>query len=270
MMTDELAEWDTLTARIYADRDFTPGGREVALALAWVLYRDDSEPGSRWKRVREILGTTSGPYPQWRIWGAIGEDLPYYAPGNWRAGGGECEGPRLRPYKPRRGPDAGRCLVSDHHPHLGDCQFTQIWFAHEDGTVTDQPGPRHITHPPERDDRVCGAHGTIEITEEDMVTGWETSHWFCRRHLERAKEVKAQLAARGEPPPPIPNRGGVLPRYFKADWAERYSCALKYPLGWRVHPPCGWEPPYHGLCRDDWPVPGKTIVPRRPRLAVVS
>jgi hypothetical protein len=31
-----------------------------------------------------------------------------------------------------------------------------------------------------------------------------------------------------------------------------------------------WEPPYYGVCRDDWPVPGKAAIPRKPRLTVVS
>jgi hypothetical protein len=240
----DLAEWGALTGRIYADRDFTPGGREVALALAWVLYRDPQPPGNRWRRAREILGITAGPPPQWRIWGAIGEDIPYYDPGSWTVGAGECEGPRVRPYRSRREPLQVQTIVHDHSgPAAG----------------------------PERHPSVCGAHATICVTEYDPVTGWETAHWFCSRHRERAREVRVQLAAAlPVPPPPIPNRGGVLPRYFEADWAARYEAALRHPAGWRTPVPYGWQPPYHGLCRDDWPVPGQTTVPRRPRLAVVS
>jgi hypothetical protein len=265
--TDPLAAWDDLTARIYNDKDFSPGGREVALVLAWVMFRDESGDG-HWKRAREILGVSPPPYPKWRLWEATAEDLPRYDPDTQFGVGGKCEGPRMRPYKPRRLADPDRCIVSRHHPHVGDCRYTQVWFAHEDDSVTDQPGPGHAVQPPDRDDRVCGAHGTIPVTEYDPVTGWESRHWFCARHKDRAREVKAQLqGALPEPPPPVPNRGGVLPRYFSENWPERYATAAKNATG---HGSRGWEPPYHGVCRDDWPVPGKTTVPKRPRLAVVS
>jgi len=239
-----LARWAALTGRIYADRDLSPGGREVALALAWVLHREPQPPGGRWRRARELLGVTAGPFPQWRLWGALGEDLPYYDPGTWRSAGGECEGPRVRPYRSRREPAHAGALIHDY-------------------SGADAGPGRHPS--------VCGAHATICVTEYDPVTGWETPHWFCLRHKDRAREVRAQLAAAlPDRPPPIPNRGGVLPRYFEADWAARYAAALQHPAGWRTPVPYGWQPPHHGLCRDDWPVPGQTTIPRRPRLAVVS
>lgn len=31
-----------------------------------------------------------------------------------------------------------------------------------------------------------------------------------------------------------------------------------------------WNPPYFGCDADDWPVPGKTVIPKRPRLALVA
>ena len=253
---------DEIQAAIWNDeRGLPPGTREVALAVAWVLHREPEHQGELWPRVRQMLGHDGW---RWRLHECIAEDAPRYDPGGWNHHAGECEGPRVRAYKPRRsGSPEARCYVSAHHPHLGECRYPQIWYAHEDGAITDQPGPGHALHPPARDNTVCGARGTLRVVEHNMVTGWETVHWFCRRHLERAREVQAQLAARGEPPEPIPNRGGLLPRYFAGDWAKVYGLHCE-----KAHQP--WALPYYGVDADEWPVPGKTLIPKRPRLAVVS
>jgi hypothetical protein len=254
---------DELQAAIWNDeRGLPPGTREVALAMAWVLHREPEHPpgGGFWKRVRELLGndgrlTRDG--HGWRLHDLIAGDAPRYEAGNWHLGSRGCEGPRLRPYKARRPAWMDRCLVSEHHPHVGDCRYPEVY-----GDISD--------YAPERDGRdgsVCGSHGTISVAERDMVTGWETDHWFCSRHKDRAREVKAQLAARGEPPEPVPNTGGLLPRYFAADWAVIY--ARHCERSWTVRM-LGWEPPYHGCDADEWPVPGKTLIPRRPRLSVVA
>lgn len=106
---------------------------------------------------------------------------------------------------------------------------------------------------------VCGATANIRVIERDMVTGWQRAHWFCRRHSDQAERVKEQVERMGEAPPPIPNRGGLLPCYFQAKAVEKvYRWADKY-----------WEPPYYGICADDWPIPGQQIIPRRPRLSLV-
>lgn len=254
---ERLRSWDDLTGRIYADRDFSPGGREVALALAWSL-RQGSGSDSHWRHARDLLGR-DGVYRTWRIWEATAEDLPYYDPANWTADGGKCEGPRMRPYRPRPEPERpnGGCLHS-HHPHLGECWFTTIH------------GGSDVYEREPRDQSICGTRGTIRATEYDPVTGWETVHYFCSRHKDRAREVKAQFrAAMPEPPSAIPNRGGILPRYFVADWDKLYGTAAEKAYGHRAGVGM-WKPPYHGVCRDDWPVPGKTTVPRRPRLAIVA
>jgi hypothetical protein len=120
---------------------------------------------------------------------------------------------------------------------------------------------------PERDSRVCGASATIHVAEKDMVTGWEATRSFCSRHRDRAAEVKAMLAARGAPPEPIPNTGGLLPRYFSGDWPAIY--AMHCERSWTARM-IWWKPPYHGVDADDWPVPGKTLIPKRPRLALVA
>lgn len=272
MSIADLQAHDDIQARIWNDeRGMPPGTREVALAMAWVLYREPQHPPGKgyWLRVRELLGhdgrVTRGGHG-WRLHDLIAGDAPRYEPGRRYAMGGSCEGPRVRPYRPRQPADAGRCIVSRHHPHLGDCQFTQISWMHLDSTIRPYPGPEHAT--PDRDDRVCGAHGTIQVTERDMVTGWETARWFCSRHRDRAREVKAQIAARGEPPEPIPNCGGLLPRYFDADWAVIYARYCE--KSWTVRMVTGWTVPYHGVDADQWPVPGRTPVPRRPRLSLVT
>lgn len=252
-----MASLEELQGRIYADRDFSPGGREVALALAWALHHPAPESDDRdpWRRASGLLGRDSA-FPGWRINEAAAEDLPWYDSRlkHWNQVSGACEGPRIRPYRPRRPTRPSTAKIS---------------FAHLDGTVRPYPGPEHAANisRPEREDRVCGAHATICVTEHDPVTGWETPHWFCTRHRERAREVEEQLrTAVPEPPPPIPNRGGVLPRYFAADWARVYAHVAENAHGHRVY---GWKPPYHGVCRDDWPVPGATAVPKRPRLSLV-
>ena len=239
---------DELQAAIWNDeRKLPPGTREVALAVGWVLHKEPEHEGRLWARVKELLGHDGW---HWRLHECVAGDAPRYDPGNWHHGAADCEGPRVRPYKPRPAPERpyGGCLIG-HHPHLGECRFTIIYGE--------------SASPPERDNSVCGAHGTIRVTERDMITGWETDHWFCRRHLERAQEVRAQLAARGEPPEPIPNKGGLLPRYFAGDWAEIYRRHTE-----KAHK--AWTVPYYGVDADEWPVPGKTLIPKRPRLAVVS
>jgi hypothetical protein len=246
-----LQAHDDLQARIWADDRMAPGAREAALAMAWVLHHRESPDSFDWKRLRMMLGRDM--HGNWRVHDLIAGDAPKYEmPLAARVGyDGECEGPRLRPYRPRQAPV--RCIVSEHHPHRGDCRYPVV-HVHPDW----QP-------PPEPDDRMCGAHATLRIEERSMVTGWvDTVHCFCSRHKGRAAEVRAMLAARGEPPEPIPNSGGTLPRYFPADWTAIYARAVE--KSWRTP---FWKPPYHGCDADDWPVPGKTAIPRRPRLALI-
>lgn len=138
----------------------------------------------------------------------------------------------MRPYQPRQRPLRPDCVV-----HLPE-------------------GPVEAFAP---DVRICGARATIKIIEQDPRTGWCRAHWFCRRHTDRAEEVRQQLSTRGPAPEPIPNTGGLLPCYFTADWRDLYSRHLP-----------GWTPPYHGLRADQWPTPQATYLPRPPRLAIVS
>ena len=74
---------------------------------------------------------------------------------------------------------------------------------------------------------VCGKSTTVMWTDRDPETGVGEYVGLCSRH--RALEVNSRhrLTAwrdNGEPSPP-PNRGGILPRYFKTDWAKLYGWA---------------------------------------------
>ena len=228
---ERLLMYDDLVRRIYADGRMSTGTREIALAMARVKFREpEVVTDSRfWDLVFSLLGRTIA---GWRGEELIRDDAPRYEPprSTWQKR--PCEGPRIRPYRPRRTKVDPDCAV-----YL------------EDG----------YTDPLPPDDRVCGAPGTTVVIEYDLVTGWQTGHWFCRRHLDRADEVRSQISLAGDPPPAIPNCGGLLPCYFDGDWENLYA-------RYRRH----WSPPYHGICADDWPGPGLERVPRPPRLSVIK
>jgi hypothetical protein len=237
---DPLIRYDKLCREVYADKRMPPDTREVALAMGWVMFRHPDKPTGApfWKQVKQILRANALGKP--RVWDLLAADAPRYEqPRQGWSMPGSCEGPRLRPYQARR--------------REGD-EATIVY------------GASSAAHDHTEGGRICGASGAIQVVETDMVTGWTQDHWFCRRHAERAREVKAQLQDRGEPPPPIPNRGGLLPCYYKADWATLYTQAVGQSIG----APYVWEVPYHGLSADDWPIPGKQPIPRRPRLSVIS
>lgn len=58
----------------------------------------------------------------------------------------------------------------------------------------------------------------------------------------------------------VRNTGGLLPSYFRADWAKLYA---------QLRP--AWVAPAVGICADDWPSgPGAAeLVPRKPRLRLI-
>lgn len=72
----------------------------------------------------------------------------------------------------------------------------------------------------------------------------ECDEYDDERDIEWCSHVEHGIAtlAAGEPPAPIPNTGGLLPCYYKADWEKVYSYASEH-----------WEPPTYGVCADDWP-----------------
>ncbi|WP_329521127.1 hypothetical protein [Spirillospora sp. NBC_01491] len=245
MGVDEyLEKYDGLCREVYADTRMPPGTREVALTMGWVMFRHPERPNGRpfWREVKRILRGNEAGKP--RLWDLTADDAPRYEqPGASYTFSGSCEGPRHRAYQPHGG-HTYRSATIVHAPAGG------------------APHPHDHT----QGGRVCGTEGRIRVLERDMATGWTITRWFCRRHEERAREVQAQLDARGEAPPPIPNKGGLLPCYFKADWEKVYREAV----GKSFRGPIGWEPPYYGLAADDWPTPGKQPIPRRPRLSIIT
>lgn len=245
-MTDDLEDlrrYDDLCARLYADKRFPPGTRELALAMAWAGLRDPERPGNAARRVARLLGRDS--VGRWRHKELFAGDAPRYYPGVGN-GAGRCEGPRLRPYRPRTPkPDPG--ITNLHEPMSYDGRGGAVPTSQ----ALNRPDPGNV----------CGAAGSIRVPEYDLVSGWlRADHWFCRRHKEHADRVRAQIETAGERPEPIPNVGGLLPCYFVSEsWERLYSWARP-----------GWKPPYYGVCADDWPTPGHTVVPRKPRLSLVA
>lgn len=231
-----LQSYDDLCARIWHDRRFPSETRELALAMAWVLLRDPARPESSefWAGVRKLVhqpGFRGGRAS--RLWRLVEADAPQYKQADLYAGGffsRGCEAPRLRAYRPRVRPADPHACLMDHHPHLGKCRFTTIIDLR---TAPSTPPPEKTT---------CGASATITVTERDLVTGWARDRHFCRRHADHAQRVSDQIKAAGEPPAPIPNTGGLLPCYYKADWEKVYSYASEH-----------WKPPTYGVCADDWP-----------------
>ncbi|SEP53607.1 hypothetical protein [Amycolatopsis saalfeldensis] len=187
----DLQAHDDLVARIYADH--LPGEiRELALALAWVRLRDPArhapDADSSLTRAARLLGCDET--GRWRHKLGFAADAPRYEPGREHhlRSGVTCQGPRIRPYRPRGSAPA---------------------------TATASTPPNTAL--------VCGGQATIGVEEHDLATGHIVAlHAFCRRHREDADRVLHQIAARGEPlDPPIPNTGGWLPRYFTAKPLER-------------------------------------------------
>lgn len=224
-----LRAYDAAVARIYADARMPPGTREVALAMAWIRRRHPGSPtGPRlWELMNDLVGCDD--YGRARLGGLLAADAPRYVPPpEVRDGSGPCDGPRHRP-KPRRPADPATIV------HL----------------------PPGYTEPV-IDDRFCDATARIQVVEHDMITGWARAYWYCRRHRDVAEQMRAQIQAKGTPPEPIPNTGGLLPCHFDADWPQIYV----------QHRP-GWKAPYHGIRADQWPTPAHRHIPRPPRLALV-
>lgn len=261
-MRDDLSRmqsFDDVTARIWRDKRCTPGTRELLLALAWIMDRDpncndpDTPKAERgkylWRQLGIMLGVERG-RPRYKQ--LVADDAPCYQPPNtWpnRA----CEAPRIRAYRPRTSDAAPivsvTCLIR--HPHLGECRHSVV-----PGAVAPAVKPAVAEA-----STLCGAtpKPDFRLVERDPLTGWHIEHWFCTRHRDHFERVKAQLADAPPAPEPIPNTGGLLPCYFKADWERVYT---------QVRP--HWKAPVYGLAADDWPgVISGGMTPRRPRLRLI-
>ncbi len=78
----------------------------------------------------------------------------------------------------------------------------------------------------------CGKSAIVSGWDRDPYTGAATRYAFCSRHRNHAddwriKQNIKQWIDNGQPSPP-PNAGGVLSRYFAADWDALYKWAAPY------------------------------------------
>ena len=265
MTPDDLSRlraYDDLTARIWRDKRCTPGTRELLLAIAWVTARDPEYDRLRgvsgkecgrylWQQMAVMLGADRG---RARYKQLVADDAPRYEPPNtWTDR--VCEAPRLRAYRPRNTTapiQSPTCLIGQ-HPHLGACRYTAVYSEASDAVK--KPAPE--LEPSD----ICGANPKFDfhLFERDPRTGWHVDHWFCARHRDHYERVRTQLANAPEAPEPIPNRGGLLPCYFKADWTRMYTLM-------RPH----WTAPVYGIVADDWPgVINGGVTPRRPGFRLI-
>ena len=245
-----------LVAAIYEDPRVGHEARELLLAVAYAVDLAKREDGvSPLKVARRKLGVEHG--RQARYDRLVADDAPRYdnPQADRMASTMLCVGPRLRPYrtrpyKPRATPD----------PDL----VAPTWLREPPPPKMYTDLARGHTYTPPRDwrteDRVCGAAAHHQVVEKDPRTGWVTVHWFCKRHKQEADRVTEQVRQQNEQAPePIPNRGGLLPCYFKADWEKVY----------RHYRPL-WTPPAYGICADDWPSPEEVLPRRHGRLRAID
>jgi hypothetical protein len=210
--------------RIYQDDRADTRARELLLATAYaVTMAELDEETTVWRAICNAIGNSVRGWDDLRS--RVREDLPRYDP-------------------------PGRRWGTDPLDQL--CR-----------------GPRVRMHPNGPDDfrnkeRICGEKTHDKVVEKDPVTGWHTNHWFCTRHHDHLTRVAGQVSAQNAvAPPPIPNRGGLMPSYFDSGWTEAYRWA-----GYND----AWEPPAYGVRADEWPVPGRDpiAVPQRARLRLVA
>ncbi|MFF9287553.1 hypothetical protein [Streptomyces griseosporeus] len=249
-----------LVAAIYEDPRVGHETRELLLAVAYAVDLAKREDGvSPLKVARRKLGVEHG--RQARYDRLVADDAPRYKPpreaADWHPSAAPaCEGPRLRPYRPR----AYKPRTQPTPPDVS--------------VLRDEAIPRRLPAPilhvpvgytPPRDwrteDGVCGAPSHHRVLEKDPRTGWITAHWFCKRHKDHADRVAEQVREQNEQAPePVPNTGGLLPCYFKADWEKVYRHYLPR-----------WQPPKYGICADDWPAVDEMMArpSRHSRLRVI-
>lgn len=243
--------YEELVRAIYNDQRAGHEAKELLLAVAYAVKLGSREDGvSPLREARRALGRNL--HGKARYGDLVAADAPRYTPPRqveWHASAMTCEAPRLRPYQPR-------AYSPRTKPNPDLVQPTDL-----------RPAPPTIVHvcagyTPPRDwrteDGVCGAQAREMVEEKDLRTGWVTGHWFCKRHHEQAARVAEQVRTGNEQAPePIPNTGGLLDCYFKADWERVY----------RHHAPY-WQPPKYGLSADNWPTPGETVTRGRLRIII--
>ncbi|MCW2895674.1 MAG: sle1 [Actinomycetia bacterium] len=256
--------YENIVRAIYEDPRAGHEARELLLAVAYAVDLVPRDGGvSPLIAARRVLGRDSIGRPRYDA--LMAADAPRYEPPqelNRHTSQMSCGAPRLRPYQqrpytPRNQPEQPEL------PKPTPIRPDQIppAIAAMAAALKEQA---MATYTPPRDwrteDGVCGANAHRVIEEKDPRTGWITGHPFCKRHQDHAARVAGQVRAQNEAAPePIPNAGGLLPCYFKADWEKVYR-HYKGPY---------WEPPVYGLCADDWPAPGEVFRSHR-RLRVLD
>jgi len=246
-----------LVAAIYEDPRVGHESRELLLAVAYAVDLAKREDGvSPLKVARRKLGCDSIGRPRYdRL---VADDAPRYEPPaavERMASQMSCDGPRLRAYRTR--PYKPRTPVTP--PDVPVLADEAVARRLPPPVVHVPPGYR-----PPRDwrteDGVCGAPAHHRVLEKDPRTGWVIAHWFCKRHKEHADRVAEQVKVQNEQAPePIPNTGGLLPVFFKADWAKVYQ-----------HFRPRWTCPSYGLCADDWPSPEGVVHRQHGRLRAID
>jgi hypothetical protein len=229
-------------AAVYEDPRVGHEPRELLLAIGYAVDLAKREDGvSVLKVARRKLGVEHGRNARYdRL---VANDAPRYKPpreaGDWSpAGAPSCVGPRLRPYKPRPYKPRTQALPDD-VPVLRDEAIARRLPTPVVHVLPGYTRPRNWR----TEDGVCGAPSHHRVLEKDPRTGWVTAHWFCKRHKNHADRVAEQVREQNEQAPePIPNTGGLLACYFKADWERVYKHV-------RPH----WQVPKYGICADDWP-----------------
>jgi hypothetical protein len=244
-------------AAIYEDERVGHEARELLLAVAYAVDLAKREDGVSPLRVaRRKLGVEG--YRKARYDRLVADDAPRYEPPesahNLQFDRPGCAAPRLRPYRPRRAvpyapdPDAPVPI----RPYTLPPELAAL----KEEAMANYKPPRDWR----TEDGVCGANSHHRVLEKDPRTGWVTAHWFCKRHKDHADRVTEQVRVQNEQAPePIPNTGGLLPCYFKADWERVYR-----------HYRPRWEPPKYGLAADDWPSLREDQTRRHGRLRAIS
>lgn len=247
---------------IYNDRRVDHEARELLLAVAYAVMLGPKEGDvSPLREARRVLGRDKGTGKA-RYGTLVAADAPRYEPpreaGDWYPSGApSCEAPRLRPYKPRS--YSPRTKSDPALPEPTPIRQPNLVLPPDIAAIAARSA---ATYTPPRDwrteDGVCGAQSHHRVLEKDPRTGWITAHWFCKRHKEHADRVVEQVREQNEQAPePIPNRGGLLACYFKADWEKVYA-----------HYSRGWTAPSYGLCADDWPTAEEAV--QRGRFRVLA
>jgi hypothetical protein len=247
-----------LVTAIYEDPRVGHESRELLLAVGYGLYLAERPDGENPLRIaRRKLGVEHG--RQARYDRLIADDAPRYKP-RWQdsrnrmPSDAACRAPRLRPYKPRpykpRTPEDAPPEPPAPTP-IRPYQLPPELAALKEHAMATYTAPRDWR----TEDGICGSPARHRVEERDPRTGWITAHWFCKRHKDHADRVTAQLADQNAAAPePVPNTGGLLPCYFKADWAKVYA-----------HYRHGWTEPSYGLCADDWPAVDQALPGRAAR-----